>query len=213
MTRRTIDNVIEEIDEWQSRYGDFMYTVKAFFTNKEFVRATKKSKDAALELRGLLMESAQRPHEFILEADGVSKAGNPKWKLLAFGPIEGTYTYSTLKDGQGAQSSASGSRVSGGDAVRPGVSAVSVTSAPTNNVDASIRASVAIKAAASWGRGLVLDVVFVAAERIDEWLAMKSSGVTPQGSPEDTGVEPGTGEGLGSTPTKWQERVETWPKD
>ena len=99
MTTKTITSVVEEIEDWQSQYGDIMYSVVAFAGN-EMIKANKKSHDAALELQGLLKEAIGIPQEFALGEAGTSKAGNPKWKLMAFGPVDGPLTYSTLKDGK-----------------------------------------------------------------------------------------------------------------
>ncbi len=82
----TITSVLDEIDEWQSKYGDFMYTVTAF-AGVEQIRATKKDRDKALELQGLLKEAIGEPRELKVEPAGTSKAGNQKWKFLAFGTV------------------------------------------------------------------------------------------------------------------------------
>jgi hypothetical protein len=82
----TITSVLDEIDEWQSRYGDFMYSVTAF-AGYETVRANKKDRDKALELQGLLKEAIGEPREYLVEPAGTSKAGNPKWKLVGFGKV------------------------------------------------------------------------------------------------------------------------------
>jgi hypothetical protein len=84
MTELIITSVIEEIDEWQNRYGDFMYSVTAF-AGRETVRANRKDRDRALELQGLLKEAIGEPREYVLEDAGTSKNGNPKWKLIGFG--------------------------------------------------------------------------------------------------------------------------------
>ena len=245
--RMTIGSVMDDINEWQGPNGA-VYYVTAFFTNSEMLSCGKKDMDAALEVKGLLQEVIEVPQEFILEPKGQTKKGAAKWNLKAFGPPEGVWTYSTIKGGQPEVGAGEQTPVTSGAAV-PTV-AGSGAPAPTNNVDASIRASVALKAAASMPHATAAGVLETANE-FDAWLAKKSvgagsesegtqvppqvsaasrvgkpapepprpaptnqsSGVTPQGSPEETGVEPGTGEGLGSTPTKWQERVETWPKD
>ena len=206
----TIGSVMDDINEWQGppEVGT-IYFVTAFFTNSEVLSVGKKDMDAALEVKGLLQEIIEVPQEFILEPKGQTKKGAAKWNLKAFGPPEGVWTYSTMKGGQPEVGAGNGATSSG-----PAEASAPTAPAPTNNVDASIRASVALKAAATVlsGKGGAQPVIDYA-EIFDAWLAKKSSGVTPQGSPEDKGVEPGTGEGLGSTPTKWQERVETWPKD
>ena len=216
--RMTIGSVMDDINEWQGPNGT-VYYVTAFFTNNEMLSVGKRDMDAAMEVKGLLQEVIEVPQEFILEPKGQTKKGNPKWNLKAFGPPEGVWTYSMIKGGQ-PEVAAAGHTVGAAKGVG-GVDAGSHAPSrppPLNNVDASIRASVALKAAANVFVGLVepagminLTEFFKVADACDEWLAKKSSGVTPQGSPEDKGVEPGTGEGLGSTPTKWQERVKDWP--
>ena len=212
--RMTIGSVMDDINEWQGPNGA-VYYVTAFFTNSEMLSCGKKDMDAALEVKGLLQEVIEVPQEFILEPKGQTKKGAAKWNLKAFGPPEGVWTYSTIKDGspnvagapERTQVHSEGSRA-------PGTS----PSAPTINVDASIRASVALKAAVEFcaAHGITTDgrEALRYAEVFDKWLAMKSSGVTPQGSPEDKGEGVGNqGEGPAPSSTKWTERVETWPKD
>ena len=167
MTERTIGNVVNEIDEWKNRYGDFMYTVTAFFTDRELVSANKKDRDAALELRGLLQEVENVPQEFVLEQNGVSKAGNPKWKLVAFGPIDGPFTYSTLKDAPGVQ---------GGGLNAGAPASGSRNRSPEQSDD--IRRAVALKAAVRYAGGLYQGAfhkdVIEAAEVFDAWLSKTS---------------------------------------
>lgn len=85
MTQFVITSVLDEIDEWKSQYGDFMYSVVAF-AGKEMIKVNKKDRDKALEIQGLLQESIGLARELVVEPAGVSKAGNPKWKLLAIAP-------------------------------------------------------------------------------------------------------------------------------
>src|SRR5262245_9584543 len=110
-----------------------MYSVVAFFTNREMVKATKKDRDKALELQGLLKEAAGVEQDFVLEQNGTSKAGAPKWKLLAFGPEGGPYTYSTLKDGKAVQ---------GGQSPNGGPLGRGVTAGPPGSKDEEIRRAV-----------------------------------------------------------------------
>jgi hypothetical protein len=88
MTQFVITNVLDEIEEWRSQYGDFMYSVVAF-AGKEMIKATKKDRDKALLIQGLLKESVGISRELVVEPAGTSKAGNPKWKLIsmALGPV------------------------------------------------------------------------------------------------------------------------------
>ena len=203
--RMTVGSVMDDINEWQGPNGT-VYYVTAFFTNSEMLSCGKKDMDAALEVKGLLQEVIEVPQEFILEPKGQTKKGAAKWNLKAFGPPEGVWTYSTIKGGQPEVGTGLEAPQSGDGVIR------SDPPAPTNNVDASIRASVAAYTASRVHAGTGNDeAAMKSAEAWFAWLAKKSSGVTPQGSPEDKGVEPGTGEGLGSTPTKWQERVKDWP--
>ena len=230
--RMTIGSVMDDINEWEGRNG-IVYYVTAFFTNKEVLSVGKKDMDAALEVKGLLQEVIEVPQEFILEPKGQTKKGAAKWNLKAFGPPEGVWTYSTIKGGQPEVGAGEGERGSspvessvapshGSDTTRTGVGISAPF--PTNNVDASIRASVALKAAACMCNDQTpAETTILLAEKFDEWLAKKSSGVTPQGSPEDkapavpdgsrdqTGEGVGTGEGPAPSSTHWQERVKDWP--
>ena len=212
--RMTIGSVMDDISEWANPHqlGESIYWVTAFFTNKEVLSVGKKDMDAALEVRGLLQEIIEVPQEFILEDAGKSKnKGLQKWKLVAFGPPEGVWTYSTIKDGS--------PNVGAGGEQPPKSGAADVhrsrpAPAPTNNVDASIRASVAAYTASRVHAGTGNDeAAMTSAEAWFAWLAMKSSGVTPQGSPEETGEGVGTGEGPAPSSTHWQERVKEWPND
>ena len=244
--RMTIGSVMDDINEWQGPNGA-VYYVTAFFTNSEMLSCGKKNMDAALEVRGLLQEVIEVPQEFILEPKGQTKKGAAKWNLKAFGPPEGVWTYSTIKGGQPEVGAGEQTPVTSGAAV-PTV-AGSGASAPTNNVagapertqvhsegrpapgpspsannvEASIRASVALKAAVQLAHATA-DGVLATADKFDAWLAKKSSGVTPQGSPEETAPAASTvsrdqtGEGAGqgegpapSSKTNWQERVKDWP--
>ena len=210
MTKRTIGSVMDEINEWQGPNGTVFY-VTAFTTNNEMISVGKKDMDAALEVRGLLQEVIEVPQEFILEPKGQTKKGNPKWNLKAFGPPEGVWTYSTIKGGS--------PEVNGGGSVSSGSENPSEGPTPhrgsipraSTDVDASIRASVALKAAANAYAKDGLDVILGAAEKFDEWLAMKSGGTA---SVPDQGEGAGTGEGPAPSSTtegKWQERVKDWP--
>jgi hypothetical protein len=86
MTQFIITDVVDEIDEWKSQYGDFMYSVVAF-AGKEMIKITKKDRDKAEQVQGQLRESIGIPRELVVEDAGLSKAGNQKWKLLALAPI------------------------------------------------------------------------------------------------------------------------------
>ena len=214
--RMTIGSVMDDINEWQGPNGA-VYYVTAFFTNSEMLSCGKKDMDAALEVKGLLQEIIEVPQEFILEPKGQTKKGAAKWNLKAFGPPEGVWTYSTIKDGS-PNVGVEGAGNPGGDPIHKGrvagsIPVVGPPLAPTNNVDASIRASVALKAAAVSYSGRDVGTVGILdrAEVFDAWLAKKSSGVTPQGSPEETGEGVGTGEGPAPSSTHWQERVKDWP--
>lgn len=218
--RRTIGSVLDEINEWQRSPGESIYYVTAFFTDKEVLSVGKKDMDAALEVRGLLQEVINVPQEFVLESKGQSKSGLAKWNLKAFGPPEGVWTYSTIKGGQ--PEVGAGNTLAGGSGSQPGEgSTPSVqVSAPTNNVEASIRASVAAKAAGSpWP----IPELIERAEAIDAWLAKKSGG-TAGSMPPDQGEGAGQGEGLAPSSDMpkpdlpnpgqpWTERVKDWPTD
>jgi hypothetical protein len=84
VTELVITDVVEEIEEWQNRYGDFMYSVVAF-AGQELVKANKKDRDRAVELQGLLKEAIGVPREFNVEPAGTSKNGYAKWKFVGFG--------------------------------------------------------------------------------------------------------------------------------
>jgi len=85
MTQFTITSVIDELEEWQNKYGEFMYSVVAF-SGKQMIKANKKDRDKALELQGLLQESMGLPIDLMVEDIGLSQAGNQKWKLTGIAP-------------------------------------------------------------------------------------------------------------------------------
>ena len=181
--RRTIDNVIDEIEPWQSKYGDFLYPVTAFTTTKEVISANKKDLEKAKELQELLIQAIGQEQEFILEDNGKSQnAGVQKWKLVAFGPPEGVWTYSTIKGGQPEVGAVGEGTGNGATGAGTGGGGTRVAPAPTNNVDASIRAAVALEAATEFASGLALTVtldnVTMFADYFYEYLERKASGGT-----------------------------------
>lgn len=135
----------------------------AAFAGKELVFASKKDYDAALALQGELKEVIGKPIEVVVEHAGTSKNDHAKWKL---------------KEIVGAGSS---------DGLARGTAA---TSAPSN--EASIRAAVALKAAASMtmsaGGAYPVGVILSMADDFDAWLAKKSGAVEQGSSLSEPGV-------------------------
>ena len=164
---KTVGSVIDDISESvHPQYGTTYY-VTCMFTDDTVGSAGKKKYEHALELQGLLQEAIGIEQEFTLESQGKTKTGRDKFKILGFGTPGGAATY-TAPGVQGGGSPAYGPTGSGARA-RP----------PEHDVDASIRASVALKAAVNYcapqHKVLALDDVFLVAENFDAWLAKKAS--------------------------------------
>ena len=189
---KTVASVIDEINQWAGPHGDVFY-VTAIFTDESVGSVGRKDHDAALEVQGLLRESIGQPQDFTLEPAGQTKTGREKFKIKGFGTVGGAPTYVApgVQGGGGPADSAPVSRKP-----RP----------PEHDVDANIRAAVALKAAVEYvraweGSSHYTDVLGVA-ESFDDWLQQKASepassaytegggreAAPPRGSPEQAGV-------------------------
>jgi hypothetical protein len=164
VTLKEVASVIDDINEWENphRPGEFVYYVTAFFTDGDVGSAGRKDLDAAVEVRGLLQETIGEELDFTLEPKKPTKSGKAAWKILGFGTPGGAATYTAPGvQGGGAPS------VSGGTRSRP---------PEPSSEQASIRASVALKAAADFvGHDGTYGDVLRVAEHFDAWLLEKTS--------------------------------------
>ena len=190
---KTVSSVIDDINEWPNPQdgGRIVYYVTAFFTDGEVGSAGRKDMDAALEVQGLLQEAIGQELDFTLEPKKPTKSGKAAWKIVGFGTPGGAATY-TAPGVQG-----------GGDAASPGrvapVGLARARSPEPSNEQASIRASVALKAAVELLRpaqekhetGQVTpDLVIAVAEWMYEWLEKKTSEPAPSAYPQPVVAAP-----------------------
>jgi len=168
MSLKTVSSVIEEINEWENPRGGSVFYVTAIFTDETVGSVGRKDQDAALEVQGLLREAIGVEQDFTLEAKGQTKGGRDKFKILGFGTPGGAATY-TAPGVQGGGSSTTGGS---GPTRRE-----STFRSPEHDVDASIRAAVALKAAASFlsMTAVSMERVLEVAEFFEEWLQRKAS--------------------------------------
>ena len=168
------------------------YTTVTFRDDDDTAYIGKKDLDSAMLVHAQLEDAIGTELDFQLEDTGKKRPnGGTRWKILGFG----------------AGSVSSGAETPGGTAPHPGS-----TPGRSTDVDASIRASVALKAAAEFGAsrpGIGWQDVLSSADAFDAWLAKKSSGDRES---LDQGVS-AEGEAVGTPDTKWQDRVKDWPKD
>jgi hypothetical protein len=162
---KTVSSVIDDINEWENPRGGSVFYVTAIFTDETVGSAGRKDHDAALEVQGLLREAIGVEQDFTLEPKGQTKTGRDKFKILGFGTPGGAVTYTApgVQGGSGSGQSGSPHR---GDY------------RPEHDVDASIRAAVALKAAASFlsMSAVGMEKVLEVAEFFEEWLERKTSG-------------------------------------
>jgi len=90
---KTISSVMDISEPWDNPHGGQVWFVTAFFTDGEVLSAGRKDLDAAIELRGLLIEAIGVEQDFTLAPDKPTKSGKTKWKLLGFGTPGGAATY------------------------------------------------------------------------------------------------------------------------
>jgi hypothetical protein len=162
---KTVASVIDDINEWENPRGGSVFYVTAICTDEDVLSVGRKDHDAALEVQGLLREAIGVEQDFVLEPAKPTKTGRTKWKVLGFGIPGGAATYTA----PGVQGGVSGSQPGG--TVRNG------TRSPEHDVDASIRAAVALKAAASFlsMSAVGMEKVLEVAEFFEEWLQRKAS--------------------------------------
>jgi hypothetical protein len=162
---KTVSSVIDDINEWNGPNGTIYY-VTAIFTDESVGSAGKKNYDAALEVQGLLREAIGVEQDFTLESKGQTKTGRDKFNIKGFGTPGGAATY-TAPGIQGGGEGNEARRSEGGYRSRP----------PEHDVDASIRAAVALKAAASFlsMTAVSSEKVLEVAEFFEEWLEHKAS--------------------------------------
>jgi hypothetical protein len=177
---KTVSSVIDDINEWENPRGGSVFYVTAIFTDETVGSAGRKDHDAALEVQGLLREAIGVEQDFTLEPKGQTKTGRDKFKILGFGTPGGAATY-TAPGIQG-----------GGNAPPVVVTHNPKGSRPPENVDASIRAAVALKAAASFlsMSAVGMEKVLEVAEFFEEWLQRKAS--EPALSAYESGGPPGS---------------------
>ena len=164
---KTVASVIDDINEWENPRGGSVFYVTAICTDEDVLSVGRKDHDAALEVQGLLREAIGSEQDFILEPAKPTKTGRTKWKVLGFGTPGGAPTY-TAPGVQGGGAVA-GAAVPGG--------ATPHRRSPEHDVDASIRAAVALKAAASFlsMTAVSMERVLEVAEFFEEWLLRKTS--------------------------------------
>jgi hypothetical protein len=144
-----------------------VFYVTAICTDEDVLSVGRKDHDAALEVQGLLREAIGVEQDFVLEPAKPTKTGRTKWKVLGFGTPGGAATY-TAPGIQGGSNA-------------PGVAVPQQSRKggypPEHNVDASIRAAVALKAAASFlsMSAVGMEKVLEVAEFFEEWLERKTS--------------------------------------
>ena len=169
---KTVASVIDDINEWENPRGGSVFYVTAIFTDESVGSVGRKDHDAALEVQGLLREAIGEELDFTLEPAGQTKTGREKFKIKGFGTVGGAATYT-----------APGVQTSGGF-----VPIKDANHANLINTEASIRASVALKAAVNYcapqHKALALDDVFLVAENFDAWLARKASEPASSAYPE-----------------------------
>lgn len=157
MTIKTVSSVIDDINEWESPRGGYVYYVTAMFTDESVGSVGKKTKADAELVQRQLQDAIGEPLEFALEDGGISQGGRQKWKIRDFA--------APGVQGDGGTSAPAGAAPSRG---RP----------PEHDVEASIRAAVALKAAANFcgpRETYRLPEVIEMAESFDAWLAKKAS--------------------------------------
>ena len=171
MTIKEVSSVIDDINEWENPRGGSVFYVTAIFTDESVGSVGRKDHDAALEVQGLLRESIGVEQDFTLEPAGLTKTGREKFKIKGFGTPGGAATYTAPAAVQGGASKPGENR-----------SISSRSRPPEHDVDASIRAAVALKAAVEAGANIVGDqrkskssYILDIAEEFDFWLAKKAS--------------------------------------
>jgi hypothetical protein len=166
-----VASVIDDINEWQGPHGSVFY-VTAFFTDETVGVAGKKTQDAALEVQGLLQEAIGVEQDFTLEPKGQTNSGKDKFKILGFGTPGGAATYTAPGVRGGGALEGDGAAAPRGRPPEP------------SSEQASIRASVALKAAVELLRpaqeknetGEVTPAVVTAvADWMYDWLESKTS--------------------------------------
>ena len=187
MAKLTITSVVDEIEEWQSKYGDFMYSVVAF-AGRELVKATKKDRDKALEIQGIFRENLDQPLDMVVEHAGTSKNGNAKWKFIEFG----------------------GGTVSS-EAEGPNGAAPALGSTHSRSTDSSIRAAVALKAASHHPKFQTPEAIMGLAEIYERWLGesdVRAASAPPEEAPYvGPHVLEGSGDGEAPGPSDAKENA------
>jgi len=165
VTLKEVSSVIDDINAWERTPGSFIYYVTAIFTDESVGSVGRKDHDAALEVQGLLREAIGIEQDFTLESKGQTKTGRDKFNIKGFRTPGGAATYTAPGIIQGVQ----------GDGVRlASKDALSASRPPEpSSEQASIRASVAIKAAVELGGDI--NTVFENADAINAWLVEKTS--------------------------------------
>ena len=163
MTLKEVSSVIDDINEWENPRGGYVYYVTAMFTDESVGSVGKKTKADAELVQRQLQDAIGEPLEFTLEDGGISQGGRQKWKIRDFGAPNGI---------QGGGDLGGDRTHTGGDR-----STRSVGRPPEHDVDASIRAAVALKAAVNYLQGSKVSSLGVIefAEYFDAWLAKKAS--------------------------------------
>lgn len=171
---KTVSSVIDDINEWNGPNGTIYY-VTAIFTDESVGSAGKKNYDAALEVQGLLREAIGVEQDFTLESKGQTKTGREKFNIKGFGTPGGAATYTA----PGVQGGGGGNSYVAATSSR--------TRAPEHDVDASIRAAVALKAAASFlsMTAVSSEKVLEVAEFFEGWLEHKASDASSAYEPGD----------------------------
>ena len=161
---KTVASVIDDINEWENPRGGSVFYVTAIFTDETVGSVGRKDHDAALEVQGLLREAIGVEQDFVLEPKGQTQSGRDKFKILGFGTPGGAATYTAPG-------------VQGGGLHAGGPASGSRNRSPEHDVDASIRAAVALKAAASFlsMTAVSMERVLEVAEFFEEWLQRKAS--------------------------------------
>jgi hypothetical protein len=151
---KTVASVMDELNLYESRHGTIWY-VNCMFTDDSVGSVGKKTEESALTVQRQLQDAIGEELDFHVEDGGTSKAGRQKWKIIEFrAPGAGTVS-------------------SGGDNPNEGPRP-HLGSTPSRSTDqASIRASVAVKAAVELGGDI--NTVLENADAFNAWMLEKTS--------------------------------------
>jgi len=159
---KTVASVIDDINEWENPRAGYVYYVTAMFSDESVGSVGKLTKADAETVQAQLRDAIGEELDFTLEPKKPTKSGRVAWKITGFG-VPGEEPAYTAPGVQGGGAAA----------------AIHVPRgrSPEHDVDASIRAAVALKAAASFlsMTAVSMERVLEVAEFFEEWLQRKAS--------------------------------------